>query len=88
MGSRVWRLVFALFLGMSMMQVSSCATSSKKQNDKRSEYVKKSQKRWKQNRRARAWDRKDFSLFKKSEMNYRLLRQGKRARYSNSLDSY
>ncbi len=88
MKSRLGRVVFALFLGLSMVQVTGCATGAK---ERQSSYVKKSGKnlaKQRRNQRQALRGGGNYSLFTKQEMNYRILRQGKRARYSNSLDNY
>ena len=87
MKSHLGKLVFIAMLGFSMLEMTGCATSGRANQ---AQHTKMQKARAKQMAKARGNSSalRDYSLFRKGDMNNRILRRGQKARYSNALDNY
>lgn len=86
MKSRLSRALLIAALGFSMLELTGCATSS---GSKREAQITKMQKARAKRMAQRdpVGSMRDYSLFRKGDINGRILRRGQKARYTNALDS-
>lgn len=87
MKSHLGKLVLIAVLGLTMLEMTGCATSSEAKHAQHSKMQKARAKQMAKSR-GQASKLRDYSLFRKGDVNNRILRRGQKARYSNALDNY